>query len=656
MAYYNYQRFQIREWVEFDSKGRAPCPCCSKGHSDKTLSLVSNSEYGYKCFRGCTPAEIREALGAPPPGQGLGGGFPKHLELPEKKNSPPTDYTVAQDGVEYMVGRLIHENSQDAQQARDWLCSRGIDKADITRLNLGLGRRVIIANENQPHQKEIYGAICIFIPIPHRPGRYYVKKRVAPWLKDPKRPDYLGKWSQFGVPATVWFTHLPPDASETWFCEGEWDAIRLAQLARQQPDKIAIACSTAGCGSVPKPEELERLPGEVTIFYDRNDEPKADGTRPGDEGAKKLALALAGRGRIAQVPMPDKCSLKGWDVSNAIDAGYSWSDFKHCAAAASLMQEEEMFLGQGEPAENVPASSDADDNADSGKIVNHPSFTPLNAEQLLQEIDALIAQDLPQSQISALIPALAHRCAYSERSIWKIYEHRLAEIEIEEERTFTAAMIDALLQAKEVSIDLHSVLPSALAEPLLRYANWLAVRKEAVLLTLLTTVSALHHAQTTSWLNRDWGFSVKPNLYTAIVAPPSQKKSPIVRTIARQPLKVLEKKARREWIEQWRDYKETEQLYESLSKEERREQFPERLPPAPPDRRKVFSFTKNTSEGLRNQVEAYPNQGLLAIPNELAGLFKSANAYRGGRGSDEEDLLSYYDGIGETVLRADGLA
>lgn len=612
----NSKIFQITEWIEFDQRGRASCPCCGESHKDKTLSLVRDTG-AYKCFRGCSPQMIRESLKAPLPGQGQEREIPRTFKSPPP---PPKDYTVGEEEIAHSVERLLKEKSPDAQQARTWLKNRGIGSKDATEFKIGLGRRVI-------NQKQAYGAIELFIRVPKTPGRYYLKKRVAPWLTGDERPEYLPPWSQYGVPATIWFTYLPENPTGTWFCEGEWDAIRLAQLAKKHQSTMAIACSTSGCNSVPKETELARLPGTVTIFYDRNDKLMTNGTRAGEEGAKKLALALEGRGKIAQVPMPSDCQVKGWDVSNALEYGYSWADFEQAADLATPPKFE--------------------------KTDNKSSQTP---SEILKEIDRLIDQDLSKSELAARLPELARSFGCSERSLAKIYEHRAEETEFNETRFDTKVIIDSLLQAKDAKINLHSVLPRNLAEPLNKYAHWLAIRPESLLYVLLTVTSSLHDARTITWLNRDWGFSVSPNLYAAIVAPPSQKKSPIVKAIARLPLAQLERQERLKWTEQQQEFKGYTELYNVLDKEEKKEQFPNGLPEAPPSRRRVFSFTKNTSEGLRAQVEAYPTKGLLALPDELAGLLKSANAYRGGKGSDEEDLLSYYDAMGETVLRADGIA
>jgi regulator of replication initiation timing len=48
----------------------------------------------------------------------------------------------------------------------------------------------------------------------------------------------------------------------------------------------------------------------------------------------KLAEAIGDRARIAEVPMPEDCPIPGWDVSNALDAGFTWADFEQAANQA----------------------------------------------------------------------------------------------------------------------------------------------------------------------------------------------------------------------------------------------------------------------------------------------------------------------------------
>ena len=237
----------------------------------------------------------------------------------KEEQAPAKDYTVDEWRVNRSVERLL-SGTGDAELALNWLEHRGITREMVKRYRLGLEKRVVTPDQSKPDCKEEYWAIAIFIPVADRSGRFHVKKRVAPWLTSDQRPEYLAKWSQFGLPATIWFSYNPPEVTETRFVEGEWDAVLLGELARRRGEKVAVACSTSGAGTVPKPDQLERLPGHVIILYDRDE--------AGQKGAQKLADALQGRGWIASVPAPDDCQVEGWDVTDAILAGYGWEDFE----------------------------------------------------------------------------------------------------------------------------------------------------------------------------------------------------------------------------------------------------------------------------------------------------------------------------------------
>lgn len=295
------------------------------------------------------------------------------LPPPEPKlraEEPKEDYTVSRKHVKNSVRRLLHQKGEPQEKALAWLESRGITREMVTYYRLGLEKRVVVPDKSKPEEKQTYWAIAIFIPVPDRPGQFYMKKRVAPWLTGNERPDYLAPWSQPGVQATVWFTYNPDNATETWFCEGEWDAIALSWLAKEKGATVAVACSTAGCSKVPSSEELARLPGQVIVFYDRNDAPDKNGCRPGDEGAKKLAIALSERGRVGQVPMPSDCTIKGWDVSDALAAGYTWDDFVAAAAVAETPE----FIQRLEA--ELHAKSKASDVADTSSDEEKPKRPP----------------------------------------------------------------------------------------------------------------------------------------------------------------------------------------------------------------------------------------------------------------------------------------
>ncbi|PIG90830.1 AAA family ATPase [Gloeocapsopsis sp. IPPAS B-1203] len=303
--------FDIRDFI--DSKGRdrgnihIACPNCQDA-STKNPALSINLETGaYHCFKceGEKNGEIKLAL-----------GYSKDKIVPTGY-SKVSEVTVTPTDVLSYHTKLINES----RLGKQWLLDRGFSLEMIEYFKLGI-RRI-------KRLYQLWYAIIIPIPADQLGTRYFQKLRIQPWANDDDRPSGLKAWDQKGISAMVWLTYNPPDATETYLCEGEWDAMMLGWLARQANAKIAIATFTCGCDTVPPQSELDKLPGQVTIFYDRNDKPNSKtGELPGEKGALKVAGQLQNRGFVAAVPCNSYYEdRQGWDVSDAINAGFKFDDF-----------------------------------------------------------------------------------------------------------------------------------------------------------------------------------------------------------------------------------------------------------------------------------------------------------------------------------------
>jgi len=283
-------------------------------------------------------------------------------------------------------------------------------------------------------------------------------------------------------------------------------------------------------------------------------------------------------------------------------------------------------------------------------VVRPPQFQVPEISELGGEIEELLDSDLKKSQLQLKISELAQKFRMNSADVWKIYREREQEQEQEADRPDVATEIESLLSAYKSSIALTEVLPVGLAQPIDKLAKMLNLRSECYLAALLTQAASLFKVGTETILRRDTDWRCVPNYFASIVAEVSQLKTPIPKAIIDRPMRVLRERAQQEFEQAKKNYEAELNNWKTAKKKEE-----DRGPAPEPPRLRVYSFDKTTGEGIIYQQAAYPNQAMMYFCDELAGVFKSGNQYRGGKGSDEEDMLSFWNGTGTTVLRAPGV-
>ena len=306
----------------------------------------------------------------------------------------------------------------------------------------------------------------------------------------------------------------------------------------------------------------------------------------------------------------------------------------------------------GEKKRLNPQKSDKPNN-----VVSHPKFNPkpLETDKLGEAIDNLISQNLTGSKLEIKIASIARDHGLIQQQVNSIYQKSIEESERSFDYDDALSELEKIFIGDNGSLNLAKILPEKLAAAINHHARLTGLRGEAYLTALLTGLSSTLHPDTALSLYPQTNWKVPPNLYSAIVALSGEGKSIIGRAMISDPLKALIEGDDLNYDAKLSDYKASLANYEMLKKSKNKDDLSDSFPDGPPTKptRRIRYFSGGTGEGIARYAAGNPDKGMLLFKDELAGLFKSQNQYRGGRGSDSEDLLEYYDGTPPITLRAD---
>jgi hypothetical protein len=193
---------------------------------------------------------------------------------------------------------------------------------------------------------------------------------------------------------------------------------------------------------------------------------------------------------------------------------------------------------------------------------------------------------------------------------------------------------------EEAGLSLFDVLPQQLATSLSIVKENLPYDSLCVLVSFLTGVASMLRLGTSVTGNELTDYKVPINLYTILRAASGRKKSALQKLFVDQPasdvlLKVAQQNDRimHAWREENRETKGREKTAQPVSVEIR-----------------INDYTGEAFVQALGKLDEV-GRAVLVVREEIAGLFDSLNAYKSGKGADEQQLLELYDGHGFRSLR-----
>jgi hypothetical protein len=277
----------------------------------------------------------------------------------------------------------------------------------------------------------------------------------------------------------------------------------------------------------------------------------------------------------------------------------------------------------------------------SSNLLFHPAGTgmTLSTAQLTAKVDELILQDLPQSELEALVPELAQKSGRQSRDVWALLRAKEKEHEQAVQRAEAIAQgLPALSEVRSQRLTLRDFLwgdQGVLANQLLEVAKAMPTTPEFLLTTLIAVAGSRIGAGTKVVIKASAQYT-QPAIYrTMIVAPTGFKKTP-TQSVIIEPLKVLESEEHQKW-------QEADNRYKQEVAAAARKKPKDTEPPTPPPPRTRRIMEDNTIEA-RIRIHSENPRGFLIYRDEGAAHFTARNKYRNGLGDDAQIELSEFNG------------
>ena len=334
--------------------------------------------------------------------------------------------------------------------------------------------------------------------------------------------------------------------------------------------------------------------------------------------------------------------LKRWQSFNG--KGITIGTLYHYARQDGWTSRKERVVGRinlddQQPSGNGHRSTDSDDT-DGAHAPAHCAGPTL--DEIRQQLQQAVADGASRQELEALVLELAEQTDRSSHDLRSLLRTIQADHDAAQSIAAEVAAIKAAQDRHDLNqaITLDWICPPSLAAALRIRTRSLPADDVSALTSFLVAVSGVVKLGTQIIASEAASYRVPLNLYGCLVARSGAKKTPVSRLLTLEPTEDL----RIELAKQnTRSYTAWEEQNRGVKQSER----------SPEPKAAYLLVSDFTAEALAEQLQTQEARGLglLIHRDELAGMFGNLNAYRSGRGSDEEQLLEAFDGTGFSSLR-----